>query len=224
MRRHSRLPQIVVVNGGGEFESIYFETLLARYECTKKRRPDAQPRFGSVCERLFGTTNTRFIHNLVGNTQIMRNVRQVTRAVEPKQHACWTLGRLYARLCEWAYEVYDTLEHQALGQSPREAFAVGLAQGGRRTHRLMPYDGDFRLFTLPTTRKGTAKVMPRLGVQINYLCYWSDAFLDAEVEGTQVPVRYDPSMLGRPMLLSKGDGCAASPSTTPVLPVAPSAR
>ena len=192
VRRYGRLPQIVVVDGGGEFESIYFETLLARYECTKKTRPSAQPRFGSVCERLFGTTNTRFIYNLVGNTQIMRHVRQVTRAVDPKEHACWTLGRLYARLCEWAYEVYDTLEHQALGQSPREAFAGGLAQGGRRAHRLIPYDEDFRLFTLPTTRKGTAKVVPRLGVQINYLSYWSDAFLDAAVEETQVPVRYDP--------------------------------
>ena len=152
VRRHGRLPQIVVVDGGGEFESIYFEALLARYECTKKTRPGAQPRFGSVCERLFGTTNTRFIHNLVGNTQIMRHVRQVTHAVDPKKHACWTLGRLYARLCEWAYEVYDTLEHQALGQSPREVFSGGLAQSGRRAHRLIPYDEDFRLFTLPTTR------------------------------------------------------------------------
>ena len=192
VRRHGRLPQIVVVDGGGEFESVYFETLLARYECTKKTRPGAQPRFGSVCERLFGTTNTQFIYNLLGNTQVMRNVRQVTRAVDPKEHACWTLGRLYARLCEWAYDVYDTLEHQALGQSPREAFAGGLTRGGRRAHRLIPYDEDFRLFTLPTTRKGTASVVPRQGVQINYISYWSDAFLDPTVEETQVPVRYYP--------------------------------
>ena len=112
--------------------------------------------------------------------------------------------RLYARLCEWAYEVYDTLEHPALGQSPREAFAAGLAQGGRRAHRLIPYDEDFRLFTLPTTRKGTAKVVPRLGVKINYFCYWSDAFLDAEVEATQVPVRYDPLDAGTAYAFVKG--------------------
>jgi hypothetical protein len=60
VRRHSRLPQIVIVDGGAEFQSTYFETLLARYECTKKTRPPAQGRFGSVCERLFGVTNTRF--------------------------------------------------------------------------------------------------------------------------------------------------------------------
>ena len=73
-----------------------------------------------------------------------------------------------------------------------KAFASGLAQGGRRAHRLIPYDEDFRLFTLPTTRKGTAKVVPCQGVQINYISYWSDVFLDAAVEKTQVPVRYDP--------------------------------
>jgi hypothetical protein len=83
VQRHARLPQIIVVDGGREFESVYFETLLARYECSKKTRPGAQPRFGSVCERLFGTTNTRFVYNLLGNTQITRNVRQVTKSVSP---------------------------------------------------------------------------------------------------------------------------------------------
>jgi putative transposase len=55
VRRHARLPQFVVVDGGREFESTYFETLLARYECTKKTRPPAKARFGSLVERLFGT-------------------------------------------------------------------------------------------------------------------------------------------------------------------------
>jgi len=62
VRRYERLPEAIVVDGGPEFESVYFETLLARYGCTKKTRPGGRPRFGSVCERLFGTTNTRFVH------------------------------------------------------------------------------------------------------------------------------------------------------------------
>lgn len=192
VQRHSRLPQTVVVDGGREFESVYFETLLARYECSKKTRPGAKPRFGSVCERLFGTTNTRFIYNLLGNTQITRNVRQVTKSVSPQEQACWTFGPFYTRLCEWAYEVYDTLEHPALGQSPRDAFAMGMARGGLRLQRMIPSDETFRMLTLPTTRKGTAKVMPHLGVKINALCYWSDVLLDPEAGMTQVPVRYDP--------------------------------
>jgi len=204
VQRHGRFPQIIVVDGGREFESVYFETLLARYECSKKTRPGAKPRFGSICERLFGTTNTRFIYNLLGNTQITRNVRQVTKSVSPQEQACWTLGQFHTRLCEWAYEVYDILEHPALGQSPRDAFAMGMMQGGQRQQRLIPYDETFRMLTLPTTRKGTAKVMPHLGVKINALCYWSDALLDPEVEKTQVPVRYDPFDAGTAYAFIKG--------------------
>jgi transposase InsO family protein len=204
VQRHGRLPQIIVVDGGREFESIYFETLLARYECSKKTRPGAKPRFGSVCERLFGTTNTRFIYNLLGNTQITRNVRQVTKSVSPQKQACWTLGQFYTRLCEWAYDVYDTLEHPTLGQSPREAFAMGIARGGQRPQRFIAYDETFRMLTLPTTRKGTAKIMPHMGVKVNSLFYWSDAFLNPEVEKTQVPVRYDPFDAGIAYAFIKG--------------------
>ena len=83
VRRNGRLPQVIVIDGGPEFQSTYFETLLARYESTKKTRPPAKARFGSVCERLFGTANTQFIHNLRGNTQITSNVRQVTKGNAP---------------------------------------------------------------------------------------------------------------------------------------------
>lgn len=204
VRRHARLPQTMVVDGGKEFESIYFETLLARYECTKKSRPGASPRFGSVCERLFGTTNSRFVHNLMGNTQITRNVRQVTQAVLPQNQACWTLGALYPRLCEWAYEVYDTIEHPALGQTPREEFKAGMQVGGLRPHRLISYDETLRMLTLPTTRKGTARVVPCLGVKIHYIQYWAEAFLDPEVEGTQAPVRFDPFDAGTAYAFVKG--------------------
>lgn len=192
VRRFGRFPQIIIVDGGLELSGTYFETLLARYKCTKKTRPPAESRFGSVCERLFGTTNTRFIHTLQGNTQIMRNVRQVTKSINPREHAIWTLGRLYIYLCEWAYEVYDTIEHPALGQSPRDAFAAGLLRAGERSSQLIPYDDDFRMFTFPTTPKTTAKVQPGQGVKVRNIYYWSDAFRNPAVERTQVPVRYDP--------------------------------
>jgi transposase InsO family protein len=192
VHRHNRLPQIVVVDGGKEFESTYFETLLARYECTKKTRPPAKARFGSVCERVFGTTNTQLIYNLLGNTQITKEVRVVTSSVNPKNHAVWTFGRLFARLCEWAYEVYDTSEHAALGQTPRDCFADGMARAGTRPHRTIAYDDEFRMMTLPTTSQGTAWISPGKGVKIHHLHYWSPVFRDPAVEQTSVPVRYDP--------------------------------
>lgn len=51
---------------------------------------------------------------------------------------------------------------------------------------------------MPSTSKGTAKVQPSRGVKINYLYYWStdDSFLRPEIEGTNVPIRYDPFDVG----------------------------
>jgi hypothetical protein len=69
--------------------------MLARYHCTKKTRPVAQPRFGSVIERLFGTTNTEFVYNLLGNTQASKQPRLLTSSVDPKRQAVWTLADLY---------------------------------------------------------------------------------------------------------------------------------
>ena len=192
VRRLGRFPQILVVDGGREFGSTYFETLLARYECTKKTRPPAQARFGSVCERLFGTANTRFVHNLLGNTQITRNVRQVTKSVDPKEHATWPLPALYGRMCDYLHEIYDTIQHPALGQSPREAYASGLEATGQRPQRHIAYDQEFLIWTLPTTPKGTAKVSPGRGVKLNHVFYWSDSLRDPAIERQQIAVRYDP--------------------------------
>jgi putative transposase len=192
VRRFGRFPQILVVDGGREFGSTYFETLLARYECIKKTRPPAKARFGAVCERLFGTTNTQFIHNLRGNTQITRNVRQVTQSVDPKSLATWPLAELHQRLSQYLYEVRDTLHHPALGQSPRQAFETGLARSGSRLHRMVPYNEEFLMLTLPTTAKGTAKVMPSRGVKINHVYYWCEAFRHPEVQREAVPIRCDP--------------------------------
>src|SRR6185437_10710837 len=52
VHRHHRLPECVVVDWGAEFESVYFETLLARYEVNKATRPKAKPRFRLGTSRL----------------------------------------------------------------------------------------------------------------------------------------------------------------------------
>jgi hypothetical protein len=192
VQRFGRLPQIIVVDNGAEFNSSDFETLLAYYRCTKKQRPSAKGRFGSVIERFFGVANQEFWHNLKGNTQIMRNVRQVTKGVNPKNQAVWTLGKVYEYFCEYVYEVYETSPHPALRQSPRDAFNAGMTRAGSRDHLLISPD-EFRLLALPspTDREGKRKVT-RQGVKINHLYYWHKSFSGIKVQDTEVEVKYDP--------------------------------
>lgn len=203
VRRFKRLPQIVIVDGAFEFSCTYFETLLAMFQITKKVRPPAKSRFGSPIERLFGTANSQFFHNLEGNTQIMKHVRQVTKSVAPKNHATWMLENMDAMLAEWAYEVYDTTEHSILGQSPRQAFNQGLELFGTRDFKIIPYDETFLMLTMPPTPRGRAKVGVR-GLKINYIHYWSDAFNDEKVKGTSIPTRFDPWNAGVTYAYSRG--------------------
>lgn len=197
VRRFGRLPGMIVHDGGSDFKSVYFDKLLAMYEVIKKARRKSTPRDGNVLERLFGTENVQVFYNMLGNTQLTKkNIRLVTQANNPKTLANWTLPRLYLKVREWAYEVYDNTYHPVLGQTPRQAFAAGMAQSGERRHRFIPYDDAFRFNTLPTTRKGTSKVEDTQGVKMNYIYYWNDAFRGSGIVGSQVSVRYDPENMG----------------------------
>ncbi len=196
VRLYGRLPQTIVVDNGPEFKSAYFETFLAMYGVAKKTRPKSKSRFGGVIERLFGTANQTFIHNLTGNTQNTQRSRELTPSLLPKKHAIWTLKSLYTRLCEWGYEIYEQEDHTTLGQPPRDAFVQGLAQSGRRLHKRIAYDQAFIMTTLPTTTREMAQVRPNKGVKLNYLYYWTEAFRDRQLENQKVPVRYDPFNAG----------------------------
>lgn len=192
VRRHGRVPKYFVADKGSEFESIYFETLLAWMESHKKTRPGGKPRYGSLVERAFGLTNDAFIHNLRGNNQALQNPRRMSKSHDPRTLAVWTLPKFRDAFEGFLDRVHGENEHPALGISPKQAMAVGLAQTGARAHTLIPYGPEFVVMCLPTTDKGTAKVEPARGVKINYLHYWTAEFRDPAHAGKSVPVRYDP--------------------------------
>jgi hypothetical protein len=183
---------------------VYFETLVAHYERTKKTRPPSAGRFGSVCERIFGVANSRFVHNLRGNTQITRCVRQVTAAVNPNNLAVWTLPEFCARLTKFAYDIYDSTPHPALGESPQEAFDRGLASTGQRPQQMVAYSPEFVMLTLPAPRRDTVRVQAGRGMKVNHVYYWCELFRNPDVEGKHVSVRYEPFDAGTAYAFVRG--------------------
>ena len=191
VQQHHRFPEQIVVDQGADFQSCGFDVLLAAMRCTKLVRPAAEARFGSPMERLFGVTNSQFIDLLTGNTQSTKFPRQMTRSHDPKRRAVWTLAMLYEAF-EAFITGYHNRVHSGLGTSPNNRHNRGMAQFGERPMRHVPYDMDFVLLTHPTTEKGTAKIQRGRGLKILYHYFWSPAFVRPGVEGSTVPVRYDP--------------------------------
>ena len=206
VRRHERLPQILVVDAGSDFNSTYFEALLAFHNITKFERPPAEPRAGSVEERLFGTTKTGFIDNVLGNTKALKNPREMTRSVDPRRKATWTLAAFYRRLCQWFYDVYSNNYHTALERTPREEYEAGIILSGVRPYRDVTYNQKFLMQSLPTSDSGEELLVHyHRGVQVHYEFYWSQKFADGDVVGTKVEVRIDPFDVSRVFAFVKGE-------------------
>ena len=193
VRRFSRLPEFVVVDNGRDFMSSAFETFLEAMGSHLRFRPGGQPRHGAILERMFGRSNTEYIHNLAGNTKATKNVRMTTGKHLPINFAEWTLEAMYRGIEYWATVYYDQERHPALDMSPREAFQRGLAQSGARAHRQILFNEDFLIATCPTVdRSGVRKVHRQRGVKVNELLYWHADFADPRHEGLSGVVRYDP--------------------------------
>jgi putative transposase len=195
VKRHGRVPQFIIVDKGKDFQSSYFDQLLAALERHKLDRRTSQPRDGSVIEVFFNTSQNDFIYNLRGNTQADREYRKKTKSVDPNELSVWTLDELIDHLGQYFERVYHRNHHSTIGCSPDEMYAQGLVLSGTRSHARIPYSKAFILMSLPSTSKGKAKVTIR-GVKINYLYYSCAALRSHAAVGQVIPVRYDPYNMG----------------------------
>lgn len=195
LKRHGRLPETIVVDKGKEFESTYFEQLLAYFSVTKKTRPSAKPRFGSMIERFFGVLNKHLLHNLVGNNQALQRPRSMSASHDPRKQAVWDLPAFTDAFEQYLEQVYRAVERPGLGMSVKQAIEVAKTLCGARTHKLIPYTDNVGILCLPSTSKGTAKIQAGRGVKINYQHYWTPEFSAIGHRNKEVPVRYDPDDL-----------------------------
>lgn len=195
-------PASFVVDGGKEFQGIYFETLVASKGSSIQKR-EGKPRQGALIERYFGSVTSQLIDRLQGNTQPTKNVRQMSRDMNPKRSAIWTLESLHAALDSF-FELYATSDHPALGCSPEYQFESSMARDGARTIRKVEYNSEFTILTCPPPRRGEVIANPCRGIRVNFLDYWHPAFRSCGSRKEKVPVRYDPFDIGYVYAFVKG--------------------
>ena len=163
---------------------------------TKKTRLRQRPgsaRFVNGCSAL--PTLNSFTIYMATRRSLATYVRS-RRATHQSDRRSGLLVAFTITFSMFLFEIYDTIGHPALGQSPRDAYLAGAESAGLRANRVIAYDQAFLMATLPTTPRGTAKVSPGRGVIINHVYYWAEAFRDPTVESQEVAVRYDPFDIG----------------------------
>ena len=191
VRRHGRLPRNIVVDRGAEFGSIYFEAFCAMYGVNIFNRPPAEPRFGAPMERGFGTTQTAFVHDLVGNTKNLHLGRSLSSSHLPIKSAVWTPTAFNERLEDWLYSVYPHLPHHGIIEHPANRFERSFATSGAREHTFIRFDPIFILSTLPSVDTGT-RMLRRGSITFNHMPYTCSEAIGAKCNGTKIEVRYDP--------------------------------
>jgi putative transposase len=192
VRLYGRLPECIIVDGGKEFFSIFFEKLLARYRCDIMWRPPTKPRYGCLIERFIHTFNKEFIHNLLGNRKIMKNVRQITKEVNPKNQAVWNFPLLDLHMEDYFYDEYPNKTHSSLGQSPNEAYSQGISNFPVSPPEQIAYDDNLLIETMPAPRKRTVKLIRSRGVKFMGYFYRSNKLRRPDLYGKQLEIRYDP--------------------------------
>lgn len=197
VRRHNRLPEYLILDNGPEHHAHALKRFARIYGITIVYRPKGEPRFGTVIERGFGTVHTEFIRLLEGNTQLLKNPRSVSLAVQPERFVRWTLVSLHGALDCFFTDRYGKDPHPAHRDldypGPVEHLHHRLEETGQRRHRLIRYDQQLLIESCPGPVDGDSRVVDNLrGIKVMNLYYQSEAFHSPGMMGKKVEVRIDP--------------------------------
>ena len=207
VRRHGRVPDNIVVDGGPEFSSNDVEMAFAVLEISKIERATGRPKQGAVIERMFGIANERMTHQLRGNTEPNTLGRGLSASHRPSRFAAWTLQKACQACEKFFFETCPALQHGSLGTTPREAFEHSMAVAGERVAKHVFFDLALRALLAETPKTGgpTRKVDGSRGVFVEYLSYWHPLFNRRDVDGISVDVKVFPDDCGEVLAVVHGE-------------------
>ncbi|CAG2129866.1 hypothetical protein LMG19282_00244 [Cupriavidus campinensis] len=204
VRRHKRLPTVLVVDNGKEFWSNELIWFCYLYGIELRYRPPSQPRGGAVVERALGATQEEIIQQLRGNTTNMVDPRTVSREVYPYDRGVWTLPALYLMLDEY-FRQYAERVHPALGMSPNDKERQLYRESGLREHTLVRFDENLMLLTCPHSKKWFQLLDNRRGIYLYGQYFWHPSFKKLE-KGARLEVRVEPWDANVLYVCEKGKG------------------
>jgi hypothetical protein len=190
VRRHRRLPRVIVVDGGKEFRTAAFIFFCRLFQISIRYRSAGRPRGGAPVERMFGVAQEELIAGLEGNSLQLAEARMTTRSVQPNQFRKWTFPQLYRSLDHYLFVDRPNNVHPALGMTPAQFEEHRIAETGRRSHMTVEFDENLLLLTCPSPLRSRHKIYPQRGIWECGRMYWHADF--SGLGGKQCEVRIEP--------------------------------
>jgi putative transposase len=173
VRRHGRLPRVLVLDNGKEFHSEALKLFCSIFNIHIRWRRRSRPRDSTMVERMLGATEQEVISSLDGNSLALKDPRMVSTTHHPDKHIRWTLPALYGSIEHYLFNVHPNRIHPRLGISPCELEKRLRLECGAREHVMVRYDTLFKLMTSPHSGKSTRAIDRIRGVWVDGQYYWN---------------------------------------------------
>lgn len=188
VRKHGRLPEEILFDGGPDFESVYFYALLGHCQVGPVRRPAEHPRYGAQAERFFGEFKTLWLSMRPGNLVNYDEARAVSRTHAPSKAATLTIHQLLEELlafCEWRNANKVDLSDLSPAERAKNGLLTFACSG-------VPVTNDSAFMIASAVDVNDYALDPARGLHIGELHYWHPDLHKLAVMGRAKEVREEP--------------------------------
>lgn len=168
--RQGRLPAYFFSDRGSEYQSIWWETLLARERISKYLRPAGAPRFGGLQESSLKQLNAQLAHVLPGSTLPDQRGRAATGSKKSRATARLAFAAAVQLTHYYLFHEWNKTRHGTADGSPDELWEQSRVQYGE-VGRPVVLDLSFRISTSVPVQVTVGK---RKGLRVGYREYWHD--------------------------------------------------
>lgn len=191
VRRHGRLPEMVIVDGGSDFRSRHFFVMLATLKVVRCERPPEDPRFGLQVERLFKDFKDRFARGLPGYGLSIERSRAVSAAFKAAASSTLSLLDAFEAVEAFAFSAYNNCSKPGEVSS---RLAVRLGADARYPHggRKVAWDMTFLIATSIEAPSQHYKLWPGRGIHVLDKWFSSPRLLAYRGYKKDLSVRLEP--------------------------------
>jgi|GEM_PF-422817 len=179
------IPELVKIDNAKQYYSASFDEACLQLGILTQYAPVKVPYYKPSVERMFGSLNTRLLHQIPGTT--FSNVSEKWD-YDPKKNALISLADLERVLHNWIVDVYHHSHHRGISDVPARRWEVGI----KDFPPALPYNSEELEVLLGHVEH---RVISNSGIEIFGL-YYNDPCLSAlrtsKKKGEKVKIKYDP--------------------------------